>query len=175
MRNLTDNFAAAAFRQPFFNEPAVGDGLHEKKLTGNIGSTGVKLLYEFVQYLGGGIPLSHRKPEMISSNHLPVPHKEDLHHGVTAFGGNGNDIPVFMLVAGSDLLLFPDLLHTKHQVTYLSGLFEIHIFRSCLHPFCQNLLHLSVIASLQKIQRLIDLLPVFFPGKSSLTGGTALS
>ena len=109
---------------------------------------------------------------MIPADETAAPDKEHLYHRVGSVRRHSQHILILSVSAG-DLLFLGHLLHAVPQVPPGCRVLKFHALRGFFHSFFQHIQHRPV-AAVQKVQCLIDALPVFFFADISLTGCVAL-
>ena len=103
---------------------------------------------------------------MLPPDQLSVPDKEDLRHRILFVHRKRNDILV-LAVTVRNLLPLADPAHAVDQITVLRRLLEPHLL-SRLRHFSSQLFDNVIVISIQKTDRLFDLLAVLFFGNVSL-------
>ena len=103
---------------------------------------------------------------MLPPDQLSVPDKEDLRHRILFVHRKRNDIFV-LAVTVRNLLPLADPAHAVDQITVLRRLLEPHLL-SRLRHFSSQLFDNVIVISIQKTDRLFDLLAVLFFGNVSL-------
>ena len=103
---------------------------------------------------------------MLPPDQLSVPDKEDLRHRILFVHRKRNDIFV-LAVTVRNLLPLADPAHAVDQITVLRRLLEPHLL-SRLRHFSSQLFDHVIVISIQKTDRLFDLLAVLFFGNVSL-------
>ena len=103
---------------------------------------------------------------MLPPDQLSVPDKEDLRHCILFVHRKRNDILV-LAVTVRNLLPLADPAHAVDQITVLRRLLEPHLL-SRLRHFSSQLFDNVIVISIQKTDRLFDLLAVLFFGNVSL-------
>ena len=113
-----------------------------------------------------------RHIKMLPPDQFSVTHKKDLYHRITFILSERNDILIFT-VAVRYLLLLCNALDAVVQIPIADSIFKGKLFRGFLHLLLQ-ILQDRLIIPVQKIQSLLNTLPVFFLSDIFLTGRETL-
>ena len=114
----------------------------------------------------------HAQIKMVASDQTSGAHKKYLNHRVAVVRCKRDHI-LILAVAGGDLLLLRDLLHTRQKLPLLDRRLKIQPLRRLVHTLLQHFQH-RLVVSVQELNRLRHALCVVLAALIALTGRLTL-